>query len=45
MADLAEGEEQGHVGVNALLLQHLAGSDALPGGCNLQEAKGSERVT
>lgn len=32
---LSEGEEQGHVTADALLLEHLARSDALPCGRNL----------
>ncbi len=28
--DLAKGEEEGHIGLDALLLQHLAGADSLP---------------
>ena len=35
-ADLAKGEEQSHVGVNALFLELLACADALPCGGNLQ---------
>ena len=35
---LGEGEEQGHVTADALLLQVLTGSDALPGGCNLLQS-------
>ena len=35
-SNLCKAEEQGHVGVDALLLQDLARPDALPGGCNLQ---------
>lgn len=34
-ADLAEGEEEGHVGADALLLQLLASLDALPRGRDL----------
>ena len=32
---LAEGEQQSHVRVNALLLQLFTGADALPCGCDL----------
>lgn len=32
---LTKGEEQGHVAADALLLQILTGSDALPGRSNL----------
>ena len=38
---LCEGEEQGHVGVDALLLQDLARPDALPRGRDLQPAAAS----
>ena len=37
---LREAEEQRHVAVDALLLQHLAGADALPGGGNLSQGAG-----
>lgn len=35
IADLSEGEEEGHVAADALLLQVLTCSDAFPGGSNL----------
>lgn len=35
VTDLGKGEQKGHVGLNALLLQDLASADALPSRCNL----------
>lgn len=34
-ADLGKAEEECHIGINALLLQNLAGPNALPCGGNL----------